>query len=253
MGDDDFVRWVGRSEAEAAERHFLESSGSTLARLAAFPRFVDRSSISRFLVKYEIFKIVMSVQGSIFECGVHDGGGIFSFAQFSALLEPLNHRRRIVGFDTFQGFPSVHANDVSTGSPVAVEGNYSGASLAELETAREIFDRSRSLSHIPKVEFVKGDFIETGPKYLVDNPQLIVSLLYLDFDLYEPTKLALELFYPRVPTGGVIAFDQTNSRDFPGESQALLDYFDLPSTSLQRFPTTSISWIVVDGSERGRS
>jgi hypothetical protein len=35
-----------------------------------------------------------------------------------------------------------------------------------------------------------------------------VSLLYLDFDIYEPTAVALEHFLPRMPKGSIVAFDE---------------------------------------------
>ena len=55
------------------------------------------------------------------------------------------------------------------------------------------------MPHIPKIELVKGDVRKTIPKYIKDNPHLIVSLLYLDLDLYEPTRAALRNFIPRMP------------------------------------------------------
>jgi hypothetical protein len=67
-------------------------------RLAAFPRYVNRSSLARFLIRYELFKKIEHVQGSIVERGVYRGAGTFAFAQFCALYEPLNHRRRVIGF-----------------------------------------------------------------------------------------------------------------------------------------------------------
>ena len=68
-------------------------------------------------------------------------------------------------------------------------------------------------SEIPKIHFVVGDFMESGPAFVEANPHLIVSLLYLDFDLRDPTARALELFLPRMPTGSALAFDQANSAD----------------------------------------
>ncbi len=79
--------------------HFDAAAGATADKLGAFPRFVDRTHLSRFLVRYEIFKLITAVQGSVVECGVYDGAGLFTFAQLSALLEPLNHRRKLFGFD----------------------------------------------------------------------------------------------------------------------------------------------------------
>ena len=49
----------------------------------------------------------MSLKGSVVECGVNLGGGIFSWAHFSSILEPYNYHRKIIGFDTFLGIPKL--------------------------------------------------------------------------------------------------------------------------------------------------
>ena len=99
----------------------------------------DRTAISRFLVKNEIFRRITGVQGSIVECGVHFGGGLMTWANLSALYEPLNHRRRIVGFDTFSGFPTIHGVDRKGQSKHAVEGGVSGGSEADILEAVALF------------------------------------------------------------------------------------------------------------------
>jgi hypothetical protein len=66
---------------------------------------------------------------------------------------------------------------------------------------------NRFNSHLEKIEIVKGDAVRTIPKYLKENKHTLVSLLYLDFDLYEPTKIALDNFLPRMAKGGLIVFD----------------------------------------------
>jgi hypothetical protein len=233
--------------AEGVERQFQQSSASLARKLAAFPRFVDRSSIGRFVARYEIFKRILPVQGSIIECGVSDGFGLFAFAQLSALLEPLNHRRRVIGFDTFSGFPSVSEADI--GRENARVGGLAGSSLDELDFAARTYDLARPMSHIPKIHLVAGDFMESGPAFVDANPHLIVSLLYLDFDLRDPTARALELFLPRMPAGAVLAFDQTNAADWPGETTALIDTIGLRHLRLERLPITSISWAVLTGNE----
>jgi hypothetical protein len=232
---------------EQLDRQFEESSGSAARKLAAFPRFVNRSSVGRFIARYEIFKQVLPVQGSIIECGVNDGFGVFAFAQLSALLEPLNHRRRVIGFDTFSGFPAV--SEVDTGRDNARVGGLAGTSLDELEFGVQIYDAGRAMSQISKIHFVVGDFMESGPAFVEANPHLIVSLLYLDFDLRDPTARALELFLPRMPAGSVLAFDQANSADWPGETVALIEAIGLRRLKLERLPITSISWAVLTGNE----
>ena len=62
---------------------------------------------AKFLTKYELFKQILNVNGSIVEAGVLHGGGTLAWAKLSSILEPTNHTRKIIGFDTFEGFPSV--------------------------------------------------------------------------------------------------------------------------------------------------
>lgn len=76
-----------------------------------------------------------------------------------------------------------------------------------------------------KVELVKGNALQTIPKYLEENQHLIIALLFMDFDLHEPTKVALETLLPRVPKGGIVAFDEINNPGWPGETLALIEEF----------------------------
>ena len=94
---------------------------------------------------------------------------------------------------------------------------------------------NRFVGHIPKVEIVRGDATATIPQYLRDNPQLTLALLYLDFDIYEPTRIALEHFVPRMPKGAIIAFDELNLKDWPGETVAVLETLNLREFRIERF------------------
>jgi hypothetical protein len=108
--------------------------------------------------------------------------------------------------------------------------------VEELRTIVAIHDRNRPRGPIPKVELVPGDACKTVPRYVKTHPHLLISLLYLDFDIYAPTKVALDKLFPRVVKGGVIAFDELNCADFAGETTALLESFDLRQVELRRFP-----------------
>lgn len=206
-------------------------------RLQNFPRHVRRQDIARFLTKYELFQLALPVHGNIVECGVFAGGGLMSWMHFSSILEPFNHTRRIIGFDTFAGFPGVHEKDTASGSSDHLHAEafrISGGMKEEIGSLVELHDRNRPLGHIPKVELVAGDACETIPQYVKDHPSLLISLLYLDFDIYAPTKAALEALYPRIVKGGIVAFDELNCPEFPGETTALLEQFDLKQIELRR-------------------
>jgi hypothetical protein len=187
------------------------------------------------MVREKLFEQILSVNGIIVECGVSNGAGLFTWAQLSSILEPVNYNRRIVGFDTFDGFPGVSQKDnsgVHTSSP----GDLRGSSLDELHISVEKYNAERHLSHIANVCLVKGDFNTTADLYLQTHAHTIISLLYLDFDLYEPTKKALELFVPRMPKGAIIAFDELNCDSYPGETVALAEVLGISGHELRRFP-----------------
>jgi len=229
------------------EKVFKSSAGTFSEKIDAFPKFASRQALAKFLVRYEIFKKILNVNGSIIECGVLHGGGLFTFAKFSSMFEPANHVRKIIGFDTFEGFPSVNTKDKQRGSSSHVKkGGLTGSSLKEINEAVKLFDLNRSISHIPKIELVKGDLTKTAPEYLKKNAHLVVSLLYLDVDLFEPTKVALETFLPRMPKGAIIVFDQLNAKILPGETLAAEEVLGLSNLKIERFPFDSyVSYCVL--------
>lgn len=214
-----------------------QSALSGTEQFANFPMYTSRQDLARFLFRSHIFNEILNIHGSVIECGVAYGGGLMAFAQLSAIMEPTNYTRKIIGFDTFTGFPSIHAKDSASHE---VEHHHDGAMAThadeELQKCINIFDLNRSIGHLSKVELVKGDICVTAPKYLKDNPHTVVSLLYLDADLYEPTKVALDTFLPRMPKGSIIAFDEVNHPDWPGETLALLEKFNLNHLQLVRVP-----------------
>ncbi len=235
----------------ALEEYFRTSAGSAAEKLENFSKYVPRQTLARFLARYEIFKQAQNIHGSIVECGVLFGGGLLTFAKLSAIVEPYNFQRRVIGFDTFSGFPTISEADLR-GRPERKSAHLKEHGFAaehaydDILRSIEVFDMTRPLNHFPKVDVVKGDFHETAPRYLIDHPHLVVSILYLDFDIYDPTRLALELFLPRIPKGGVIAFDELNDEAFPGETIAAIETLPLNQWRIRRFEfDPRISYAVV--------
>jgi hypothetical protein len=226
---------------------FDESKCNTHDKLNNFTKYVRRQNIARFLCQTEIFKRQINVKGSIVECGVHHGGGVMAWGQLSAILEPYNYHRHIVGFDTFNGFPSVHKAD--GGKDNARVGNFSENYdiYEELEMCVDAYDKNRFINEQKKIQLIKGDANKTIPEYVENNQHLLVSLLYLDFDIYEPTVTALRTLLPRIPKGGIIAFDEVNNSQWPGETMALIEELDLGSSRLECFEfEPNISFIQIN-------
>ena len=231
------------------EALFENAEGSNLSKLDNFAKHVRRQPISKFLARSDIFRKVLNIHGSILDLGVNAGQSLFTWAQLSSIFEPLNYTRQIIGFDSFEGIPSVDSIDCAGPAPsshVSV-GGFAYKDLTGLEEAIKAYDGNRFLSHIQKIELVKGDIIETLPNYIENNPHLVVSLLHIDVDVYAPTKVALESVLPLMPKGAVIVFDEINQIPYPGETQAVKDVVGINKLKIQRFEwETGLSYAIIE-------
>jgi hypothetical protein len=209
--------------------------------------FIKRQDISTIIFKNELYKQILGVPGIVIEFGVRWGQNLALFESFRGMYEPYNHYRKIVGFDTFAGFPSVHEKDGH--SEITTPGAYSVTDRYEeyLNEILEYHEQQSPISHIKKFELVKGDASVSIEKYLSAHPETIVALAYFDFDIYEPTRKCLEAIGPHLTKGSVIGFDELNDKDFPGETIALREVMGLSKYRLQRCPYMSVpSFLVIE-------
>ena len=215
--------------------------------LANLGLYTSRQTLSRVLFMHEMYRLALPVHGIVAEFGVRWGQNLALFAAFRGMYEPFNYTRRIVGFDTFSGFPSVDPKD---GAHAVVEPGAYAVTEGYEEHLRQVlaYHESESpLAHLTKYELVKGDATVTVPGYLADHPETIIALAYLDFDLYEPTRVVLEAIRPHITRGTVIGFDELNFPDFPGETLALREVFGLDRYRIVRSPLSpTTSYLVVD-------
>ena len=227
-------RTAAEEEAQGnIERIFNASTDPVGVRLENFPKYVRRQHLKRFLALYEVFKLVLPVKGSVVDCGVFRGFSLMSWAKLSAMLEPENLTRRIYGFDSFAGFPSVSDRDRNAVVDIT-RGGLSADSYDELQALIAEYDKDRFLGHIDKVHLVKGDVCETIPRFIEEHPHVLVSLLFIDLDLYDSTRAALKHFLPRMPKGAVVAFDELDNPQWPGETLAMMEELGLGRASLRR-------------------
>jgi hypothetical protein len=232
-------------DARLEIKEFISQSQADKIDIAAnFAVYANRQDINRFLALHEIFKLQMPVKGSIVECGVYSGSSLFSFAHFSGIYEPANYHREIIGFDTFQGFPKWSVQDDFEPSRGIFEPTID--TFRELSNASSVFQKNHYLEGEKKIRLIKGDALETIPNFLKSHKHLIVSMLYLDFDLYEPTKVALENFLPRMPKGALLVFDEIHNPHWPGETQALVETIGISNIEIRNFPfNPNISYVIL--------
>jgi Macrocin-O-methyltransferase (TylF) len=204
--------------------------------LAQLGLYLNRQTLSRILFMHELYTQIVRVPGIVVELGVRWGQNLALFSSFRGMEEPFNHTRRIVGFDTFSGFPETSAQDGD--APIASAGAYAVPEGYEdyLHDVLAYHEQESPLAHLRKFELVKGDATETLPRYLEERPETVVALAYFDFDLYEPTRACLDALRPHLVRGSVLGFDQLGSRSFPGETLALCEALGLPGLRLRRSP-----------------
>ena len=208
--------------------------------------FLESKNLSRILFMDFLFRSVVDVQGVVMEFGTRWGQNLALFSALRGIYDPFNRHRKIIGFDTFEGFPEISEKDGT--SEMMQPGQLAlGEGYQDyLEGVLRLHENLNPLSHIKKYELRAGDATVEVPKYLEEAPETVIALAYFDFDLYEPTKQCLEMIRPRLTKGSVVGFDELNDPDSPGETLALMEVFGLENVTLKRFSNASrVSYFVV--------
>ncbi len=209
--------------------------------------FINRQNLSRIIFMHNMYQKIIEINGVIMEFGVRWGQNLSLFQNFRGIYEPFNHTRKIIGFDTFDGFPSVNIKDGISDS--ATPGSYSVTKNYEeyLSQVLDYHEKESPISHIKKYEIIKGDATKTLEEYLTKHPETIIALAYFDFDIYEPTKTCLELIKDRFCKGSIIGFDELNHSKFPGETLAFKETLGISNYKIVRSPITPLpSYIIIE-------
>jgi len=222
----------GRIAAAAAFRNCPIPDQELLANVGIFQKRQDFTKQLFFNALYE--EHILKSHGVIMEFGVRWGQNLVTLNNLRGLHEPFNYNRKIIGFDTFSGFPSVDQKDgnhtsVHEGS-FAVTENYK----EYLDTMLSFHEGESPLSHIKKNTLVQGDAVVELKKYLAIHPETIIAFAWFDFDIYEPTLECLKMIRPYLSKGSVVGFDELNDPGFPGETVALKEVFGLNNIQLRR-------------------
>lgn len=188
----------------------------------------DITRISKILAHYELFRMTRGLAGEIVECGVFKGASLARFAAFREIFgSPFTNR--VIGFDTFGDFPETgFGQDVKRRDGfIAAAGNQS----ISVEQMQQVLEHKGCARFI---ELVPGDITQTVPEYVAEHPELRISLLNLDTDIYEPAVTILEHMFPLIVPGGVLILDDYGV--FPGETKAVDDYFRGRAVEIRKFP-----------------
>lgn len=164
------------------------------------------------------------IEGDFVECGVWRGGSVMAMA---GELQRLGFRdRRIWLYDTFEGMTQPTEKDVEAATGVSAEEMLRSTPVGDGNNVWCVADRSDVESNVISTgypremfEFVEGDVAKT----LHERAPEKISLLRLDTDWYESTRIGLEVLYPRLSVGGVCILDDYGH--WQGARKAVDEYF----------------------------
>lgn len=158
----------------------------------------------QYVLRYEI-------EGDFMECGVWRGGHSILAAKI------LFNTRRIFLLDTFSGMSLPDSEDIRISDGRSASSTYDSKHvtengidwcLATLEDVKQnFFIHGLDTNILDKdIIFLKGKAEELLVSKNTNLPQKI-SVLRLDTDWYQSTKVELEVLWDRVPKGGIIIID----------------------------------------------
>jgi len=151
-------------------------------------------------------RTVADVPGEVVECGVGHGASLVTLARAVHVLAP---SKRVLGFDSFGGFPPATAEDLGRRVPTVGEAP-SGWTDTSPSMVVEALDAP--------AELIPGFFDQTIPDRLPDA----IAMLHVDCDLYSSTIRVLEHGLPRVSPGGLVILDEYREQSrFPGAIAAI--------------------------------
>ncbi|PRM91334.1 crotonobetainyl-CoA--carnitine CoA-transferase [Arcobacter cryaerophilus gv. occultus] len=196
--------------------------------------YMRSSVLAKTLYINELYEKIVHLPGSIMEFGSWYGTNLALFESLRAIYDPYNYTRKVIGFDTYDGYENLSINDGK--SELVQEGQYS---IPEnyIDYLKEVLDfhqKENVLPHIKKYELIKGDATKSVYEYLEKNQHTMISLAYFDMQLYEPTKKCLEAIKPYLVKGAVIAMDEINNDDYPGETIAFREVFGLGNYEIHK-------------------
>lgn len=196
--------------------------------------FLRGSLLARIFAIAELYKLIVNIPGAVFDVGTWRGQTAVVCENLRAIFEPLHFNRRIVCFDTFEGYKGFSDKDKAT--ELHQDGTYGvgGDDYAEfLRQLLVLHEKSNAMGHNHgKHKVIKGDCRETIPQFFEQNPNEYVALAFFDVNSYEPTLEAFEQIWSHLVPGGVIAFWQLTRNTIPAEARVYAEKI------LPKFPHT---------------
>lgn len=209
----------------------IEARTELFSRLKAYPAtpeeaerslglFLRGSLLARILAVRDIYERIIPLPGIIMDVGTWRGQTAVLCENLRSIYEPLHFNRRIVCFDTFEGYVGFSEKDKATS--IHRDGTYGvgGDDYADyLNDLLILHEKNNAMGHNSgKHKVIKGDCRETIPSFFNENANEFVALAFFDVNAYEPSLAAFESVWARMAPGGIAAFWQLTRDKIPAEA-----------------------------------
>jgi len=172
--------------------------------------FCGDNNLFKTLTVYEIIQKIKNIKGDIIEFGVWKGNNGLLIKK---ILDIYNIKKKLYLFDHFKGL--IHFEHIDKKALI-----YKNQFIGNKKMLTEIikFYKFKDISIIfqDATKLTKNSF--NKKKF---------ALVYIDVDLYEPTKKILMSIVNKVEKGGLIIFDEGNDSIFAGESKAMKEFLNM--------------------------
>ena len=185
--------------------------------LRAKLRADDLNAVASIDRKYLLWQLstqcARELPGETAECGVYRGGSAYVIAR---AIREAGTGKALHLFDSFSGMP-----ETSASYDVHREGDFADAPLEQV--------RAYLQDYASEVVFHPG-FV---PATFAGCEDLTFCFVHVDLDLHDAIRDATAFFYPRMPRGGIIVYDDYGFPTCPGARKAVDDFFaDKPEMPL---------------------
>ena len=196
-----------------------------------------------FLIKALRQIQIDDVEGDFVECGVWRGGNLILFQK---MIEKLNfNNRKIFAYDTFSGMSQPSKEDSNINNESA-EKILNSLKKKKVDPEKNIIFAKCNLEDVKKnfemntenndnLICIKGEVEKTLK--IVENLPTKISLLRLDTDWYESTKIELEVLFPLLSKNGILIIDDYGY--WKGSKKAVDEYFKDKNINLFKIDFTS--------------
>ncbi len=192
--------------------------------------------ISKFITHLDLFRRISGLRGEIIECGVFKGNSLMRWIKFRSLLEN-SYSRKIYGFDTFGNFPEASIEEEKNKREEFIK--EAGDQSVKKD---DLIEYLKKLNLYENIFLIEGDININVPSFVDKFSEIRIALLHIDVDLYEPTKICLDKFYPHIVKGGIIILDDYGA--FPGANKAIEEFLEDKDFKIEQLHfSNSISFI----------